>query len=219
MSDSNRIPQRTDDGTMNVSYIPFHQDTIESSLKNKDCYAIDSQIEIIVEKLTNMYPAGFTILVPTSNSQTSYIANAIKSKSRNVMIVNDILLKVTTIEAFNAAVEPDSLFRQLYTGQMNKRLKELRMYLNRMDKSYDGYFTRHLVSNRRMRNALTYTIKHSEAADGKYIKLIDEQPILLIDNSNQSGQSSKEVISVLKSYYDPKSITVLTLFSKLYEGN
>lgn len=36
MSDSNKIPRRIDDETMNVSYIPFHLDIIEPSLENKD---------------------------------------------------------------------------------------------------------------------------------------------------------------------------------------
>ena len=63
MSDSNIILNRIDDEAMNVSYIPFHQDIIEPSLENKEHNVIDSQIELIAEKLTNMYPAGFTILV------------------------------------------------------------------------------------------------------------------------------------------------------------
>lgn len=75
MSDSNIILNRIDDEAMNVSYIPFHLDIIEPSLENKDYNAIDRQIELITENLTNMYPAGFTILVPSSNSLTSYIAN------------------------------------------------------------------------------------------------------------------------------------------------
>ena len=58
--------------------------------------AIYRQIELVTDKLLKLYPAGFTIIVPPSNGN-KYIADLMMSKSRNIMVVVDILLKVKRI--------------------------------------------------------------------------------------------------------------------------
>lgn len=177
--------------------------------------AIYRQIELVTDKLLKLYPAGFTIIVPPSNGN-KYIADLMMSKSRNIMVVVDILLKVTTIETLDAAMENGSAFKKEYAGHVSEALAELRTYLDVMDKKYDGYFTRHMVKNLRMREVLVYTIKHSETAEPKYKKYIDGNDILLIDDSIHAVQTIKDAINIINSIYEPKSVTVLTLFSKLY---
>ena len=183
---------------------------------NKDRNAVHRQIELITDKFLKMVPAGFTIVIPSSNGLNKYIADLMKRKSRAILLVDDILLKVTTEEAWEAATENGSLFKQEYKGHVEAALRELKSYLDDMDKHHDGYFTRHKIKNKRMRDVLVYTIKHSETAENKYKKQIDGSDILLIDDSIHAGQTIKEAIGVINSIYNPKSITVLTLFSKLY---
>ena len=40
--------------------------------------------------------------------------------------------------------------------------------------------------------------------------------ILFIDDSIHASQTVKEAVNIINSIYNPKSVTVLTLFSKLY---
>lgn len=185
---------------------------------NKDKNAIHQQIGLITAKFLHLYKAGFTILLPSSNGLSRYIADLMSLKSKDILIIDDILVKVTTIEALDAAMEPDSLFKKHYKGHVEEKLRELKGCLSRMDNEHSGYFTRHLVPNLEMRDVLVSTIKASETAEFKYKKELDGRDVLLIDDPIHAGQSVKDAISVLNTLYDTKSITVLTLFSKLYSG-
>lgn len=122
-------------------------------------------------------------------------------------------MKATTEEALDAAMENGSLFKKEYKGRVEFALAELELYLKDMDEHYDGYFTRHKVMNERMREVLVYTIKHSETAERKCKKDIDNSDILLIDDSIRAGQTVQEAINVINGLYNPKSVTVLTLLS------
>ena len=180
---------------------------------NKNRNAVHRQIERIAEKFLKMFPAGFTIIIPASNGLSKYIAEIKKRKSKEILLIDDILLKVTTEEALDAAMENGSLFKKEYKGRVESALAELEVYLKDMDKPYDGYFTRHKVMNERMREVLVYTMKHSETAEFKYKKEIDNSDILLIDDSIRAGQTVQEAINVINGLYNPKSVTVLTLLS------
>ena len=85
-----------------------------------------------------------------------------------------------------------------------------------MEEERDGYFTRHFVKNPTMRNLLTQTLKLSKDAAARYAKDIDGKDVLLIDDSISRGQTIKEACTIISENYEPKSITVLTLFSKVY---
>lgn len=180
---------------------------------DKDRNAVHQQIELITEKFLKMFPAGFTIIIPSSNGLSKYIAEIMKRKSSDILLIDDILLKVTTEEALDAAMENGSLFKKEYKGRVESALAELEVYLKDMDEHYEGYFTRHKVMNERMREVLVYTIKHSETAERKYKKDIDNSDILLIDDSIHAGQTVQEAINVINGLYNPKSVTVLTLLS------
>lgn len=185
-----------------------------STIDDRDQNIVHRQIELITEKFLKMFPAGFTILIPSSNRLSKYVAEIMKRKSRDILLIDDILLKVTTEEALDAAMENGSLFKKEHKGKVESALAELEVYLKDMNEHYDGYFTRHLVKNERMREVLVYTIKHSEEAERKYKKDIDNSDILLIDDSIGAGQTVQEAINVINSLYSPKSVTVLTLDTK-----
>lgn len=181
---------------------------------DRDPNTVHWQIELIAEKFLKMYPAGFTIIMPSSNGLSKYIAEIMKRKSRDIQLIDDILLKVTTEEALDAAMENGSLFKKEYKGKVESALTELDVYLKDMNEHYDGYFTRHLVKNEQMREVLVDTIKHTETAEGKYKKYIDNSDILLIDDTIRAGQTVQEAINVIKGLYSPKSVTLLTLDTK-----
>ncbi len=118
-----------------------------SIIDDRDQNIVHWQIELITEKFLKMFPAGFTIIIPSSNSLSKYVAEIMKRKSRDILLIYDILLKVATEEALDAAMENGSLFKKEYKGKVESALAELEVYLKDMNKHYDGYFTRHLVKN------------------------------------------------------------------------
>ena len=61
----------------------------------------------------------------------------------------------------------------------------------------------------------TKTLKLSNDKYAKYANKINGQDVLLIDDTISRGQTIKEACDIIQDSYAPKSITVLTLLSKL----
>jgi hypoxanthine-guanine phosphoribosyltransferase len=85
-----------------------------------------------------------------------------------------------------------------------------------MDSERGGMFSRHFVKDREMRNVLTDTFKISTSRYARKSKYITDKDILIIDDTIGSGQSIKNACQVMMESYAPKSVTVLTLLSKLH---
>lgn len=84
-----------------------------------------------------------------------------------------------------------------------------------MDEKRNGTFSRHFIKDGKMRDALLNTLKVSPDRYAKDSKIINGQDILIIDDTISRGQSIKEACRIMQESYAPKSITVLTLLSKL----
>ena len=67
-----------------------------------------------------------------------------------------------------------------------------------------------------MRDVLDFTFKTSTDRYAEFANKINGQDILIIDDTISRGQSIKEVCRIMNESYSPKSITVMTLLSKLY---
>ena len=182
-----------------------------------DKNAILNQVNNIAQKFADMFPLGFTILIPSGNHLNRMIGEIVKSKGKDVLIVDDVLTKITTEEVMDIVLEKGSPFHIYYQNTMNTALRQLKMYLDKMDEERGGYFTRHYVRDAKMRDVLNKTLKLTNDAVARYSKSIDGKDVLLIDDSISRGQTIKEACNILMENYVPKSITVLTLFSKLYK--
>lgn len=185
----------------------------------KDKEDILKQIDLITDKFISMCPLGFTILIPSGNLLNRMIGNMLKTKSDSVMVVDDVLTKITTEEVFEIASAKGSPFLKYYKESIDSALRQLSEYLKKMNEEKNGYFTRHYVTDANMRNVLTKTLKLSTDSVARYSKLIDGKDILLIDDSISRGQTIMEACQILQENYSPTSITVLTLFSKLYKDD
>jgi hypoxanthine-guanine phosphoribosyltransferase len=85
-----------------------------------------------------------------------------------------------------------------------------------MDKQRNGTFSRHFIKDSEMRDVLDFTLKVSPDRFAEFANKINGRDILVIDDTISRGQTIKEACSILQESYSPKSITVLTLLSKLY---
>lgn len=174
------------------------------------------QVELIADKFTTLYSAGFTVLIPSGNALNRMIGEILKNKTSNIVIVDDVLTKITTEEVMDIVLTQNSPFLKYYANSVEQALRQLRTYLEKMDNERGGYFTRHFVRDSKMRDILTQTLKLSDDAAARYAKDIDGKDILLIDDSISRGQTIKEACQIIRDNYEPNSITVLTLFSKSY---
>lgn len=183
---------------------------------NYDKIAIEKQFDIIASKFASMYPIGVTILMPSGNELNNHIAEVVMSKSKNAELIEGVICKITTEEVDNIVLDFNSKFREYYKDNFNEAYYELCRYLDEMDKQRNGYFSRHLITNNKMRNILDITLKLSDDRFAEFANKINGQDILIIDDTISRGQTIKEACKIMLESYAPKSITILTLLSKLY---
>lgn len=245
-----------------VSYVPFNEDNVDTSLENNPTYdrdlfsdirvwsifkrkrgekgdgnplvyalkgenhwkfrtpydkqQIDAQFNKIAEKFSKIYPIGVTILIPTQSGLNRYIANIIMSKSENSVLVPGVIRKLTTEEIDDIVLEPNSYFRKYYKDNFDEAYDAFLDYLENMNRNHGCYFSRHFVKNGEMRDILTETMTASTENFTRKAEQINGKDILLIDDTISRGQSIREACKIIQDTYSPKSITVLTLLSKLY---
>ena len=180
-----------------------------------DRMAIEQQFEAIASKFASMYPIGVTILMPSGNILNSHIAKVVMSKSQNAELIEGVICKMTTEEVDNIVLDFNSKFREYYKDNFNSAYYQLCEYLDQMDEQRKGTFSRHLIRDSEMRDVLDMTLKVSDDRFAEFANKINGQDILIIDDTISRGQSIKEVCRIMLESYSPKSITVLTLLSKL----
>ena len=180
-----------------------------------DRIAIEQQFDKIATKFASIHPIGVTILIPSGNELNAHIADVVMSKSKNAELIEGIICELTTEEVDDIVLDFNSKFREYYKENFNAAYFQLGDYLDQMDKERDGYFSRHLIKNKKMRDALDSTLKLSDDRYARFANKINGQDILIIDDAISRGQSIKEVCQIISDSYAPKSITVLTLLSKL----
>lgn len=181
----------------------------------KDREAIEKQFDAIATKFAKIYPVGVTILMPSGNELNNHIVDVILSKSKDAELINGVICKLTTEEVDEIVLDFSSKFREYYKKEFNSKYYELGTYLDLMDKERNGYFSRHLIKNKEMRDVLDFTFKVSTDRFAEFANKINGQNILIIDDTISRGQSIKEACKIMMESYAPKSITVLTLLSKL----
>lgn len=180
-----------------------------------DRTAIEQQFDAIATKFATMYPIGVTILMPSGNELNTHIADVVMSKSKNAELIEGVICKLTTEEVDEIVLDFNSKFREFYKDEFSSKYYELGRYLDLMDKERNGYFSRHLIKNNQMRDVLDSTLKLSNDRFAEFANKINGQDILIIDDTISRGQSIKEACHIMTESYAPKSITVLTLLSKL----
>ena len=181
----------------------------------EDREAIEKQFDLIASKFASMYQIGITVLIPSGNELNYHIADIVLSKSKNGELIDGVICKLTTEEVNDIVLDFNSKFREYYKKSFNSAYYRLGGYLDQMDKERKGTFSRHLIKDPEMRDVLDFTLKVSEDRYAEFANKINGQNILIIDDTISRGQSIKEACQIMMESYAPKSITVLTLLSKL----
>lgn len=181
----------------------------------KDRISIEKQFDAIATKFANMYPVGVTILIPSGSELNKHIADVVMSKSKDAELITGLICKLTTEEVDDIVLDFGSKFREYYKENFNAAYYQLGEYLDQMDKEKGGSFSRHLIKDPEMRNVLDSTLKLSEDRYAEFANKINGQDILIIDDTISRGQTVIEACRIMMESYSPKSVTVLTLLSKL----
>lgn len=180
-----------------------------------DRKAIETQFNLIVDKFLAEHQYDVTVIAPTSNPLNEYIVNIITSKKTNIEYIKGALLKLSTEDIMAMVEDKDSVFVKTYRNNISDARRMLFAYLEKMNRERNGVFTRHLIENSRMRNTLDRTLKNNDDLLAEDARKITGHDVLIVDDTISRGHTIKEAVNVIKSCYAPKTITVLTLFSRL----
>lgn len=156
-----------------------------------DRNAIEKQFDAIATKFATMYPVGVTILMPSGSELNMHIADVVMSKSRNAELIKGVICKLTTEEVDDIVLDFNSKFREFYKDEFNSKYYELGQYLDLMDKERNGYFSRHLIKNNQMRDVLDSTLKLSDDRFAEFANKINDQDVLIIDDTIFNGWKIK----------------------------
>ena len=90
-------------------------------------------------------------------------------------------------------------------------IKEFLRYKEDMDQNHSGKFSYQSVQNEEMRNIITNTMKKFDAPFYEESKLMNGKNIFIVDDGVSNVQ---DMVKTLGEIYIPKSLTILTGFSK-----
>ena len=177
------------------------------------------------ELLTGFFAKHSTdviVVLPSNHSVNMEIAEHIRKVSPNTKIITDVIGKLTTLEVFRMADKEGSYFQQYWKKKgesLDVAFKRLNYYLDLMDKKHNGYFSYHDIDDIQMRQSLINTMEALPESYTLYNNEINDKNVLLLDDSITFGQSVGSAVNALELCYLPKSISLLTMFSRLYKDN
>lgn len=190
-------------------------------ISRHDREVIYSHIHDIVRKMTSVIRKDLTVIMPSSNLLNRYFSKEIEKGIGDINIYgSDIIVKRSSDEILEDIRLPESAFFKYYHRsspyEYRQSVEKFLNYKSDMDRNHDGNFTYHCVRDEQMRNLITRTMKSVDENFEEASRLINGRDILLLDDSISRGSTIKEAIEIIGELYVPKSITVLTLFSKAY---
>lgn len=176
------------------------------------------RVKSILYKLNSEFSDGsITIVLPSTNELNSMFYNMVKDVLKPTLIhLGDVYRKLTKEELFERLIDDDCEFKQSYKGNaeaFNNDIKKLSKDFYDMK----GEFIKlHFIKDLEMRKKIKDVLVIDYPDVNELIEQVNGKNILFIDDSITSGVSIRSAIKSLKQTCNPKSISVLTLFSKKY---
>lgn len=203
------------------------------AFKNENNYSFKSEydkktiqdcIDMIIKKFVEKYFSSIegnvaTIVCPSENTLNNVFAYAFRKNAESlgkfINLYDDILVKYP-VEDFRYEVidNPKSDLNQwilsLPADTAMKKRAILDKALDKMDASHNGVFAYHFIKDPDIRKHISSTMKTPSNA-----KDINDENIIVLDDTVSQGKTLVEACSLLYGSYLPKTVTALTLFSPL----
>lgn len=200
------------DGNPLIYALKNENDWIFKSEQDKS--DVIKQFKLITDKFLKNHSFDLTLIIPSTNNLNNYIAKEISYKAK-VELITGFVRKLTTEEVDELVQDFDSKFRAYYGTKYTQAYYVLREYLDKMDELKNGVFCRHLIKDNQMRNVIDFTLKLSEDHYARFANKINDRDVLIIDDVISRGESIKEMVNIINKSYNPKSVSVMTLLSRL----
>lgn len=176
------------------------------NITNKEIYKYIRRFLEICKKINSRYD---TIIITPSSSDLNekfmkVISNQIKSKD----ILNEFFVKLSKEEIIDDDLIDKEQLRNDYGNSYEIVLEEINRSFRRMK----GTSFEAKMMNKKYLKYIKYISSNN---DEDVRSKIDDKDILLLDDTISSGETISQCINGVLSNFVPKSITIITLLSKL----
>lgn len=184
-------------------------------MDNEDAFM--ERFKLVLNKFLSEHSNNVVVPIPSTNLLNNRFADAIKETIPDIKFCSPIG-KMSTDEVWDYCDEADSYFCNFWREKevdLNVAFDMLGEALTEMNETNDGIFSYHHIKDWNLRNSIIHTLKALPKEHGRYRQDIDGNDILLIDDSITRGQTIEDAIFAIQQLYEPRSISVLTIFSNL----
>ena len=162
----------------------------------------------VCKKISNKYDT--IIITPSASELNEKFMKAISRQVNANNIINEYFVKLSKEEIVDDDLIDIERIRHDYGNSFNKVMSEIHRSFRRMKgETFEAKYVK--------KEYLKY-IKYIETnGDDDIRKYIDDKDILLLDDTISSGETVSQCINGILSNFMPKSITIITLLSKVKE--
>lgn len=162
----------------------------------------------VCKKINNKYDT--IIITPSASELNEKFMKAISRQVDANNIINEYFVKLSKEEIIDDDLIDIERIRNDYGNSFNKVMSEIHRSFRRMKgETFEAKYVK--------KEYLKY-IKYIETnGDDDIRKYIDDKDILLLDDTISSGETVSQCINGILSNFIPKSITIITLLSKVKE--
>lgn len=162
----------------------------------------------VCKKINNKYDT--IIITPSVSELNEKFMKAISRQVDANNIINEYFVKLSKEEIIDDDLIDIERIRNDYGNSFNKVMSEIHRSFRRMKgETFEAKYVK--------KEYLKY-IKYIETnGDDDIRKYIDDKDILLLDDTISSGETVSQCINGILSNFIPKSITIITLLSKVKE--
>ena len=160
----------------------------------------------ICKKINNKYDT--IIITPSASDINEKFMNVISKQVNADKIINEYFVKLSKEEIVDDDLIDIERIRNDYGNLFNKVMSDIHRSFRRMKgETFEAKYVK--------KEYLKY-IKYIETnGDDNIRKYIDDKDILLLDDTISSGETVSQCINGILSNFIPKSITIITLLSKV----
>lgn len=179
----------------------------------KDIIGLLKQFIRLSEKIEETYDTIFTI--PSSNVLNTKFLHRLNKIIQAENKVEELFFKLSSDEVWENHIDWKKLNKLFpYRSQMDLQ-KQMNTYFSRMKKENKGYFTYHQIKDKDFRDCIKNGFGYRKERVIEYSKFFNGKDVLILDDTLRSGKSISEITKMVLDIYIPKSVTVVTLFSRL----
>lgn len=161
----------------------------------------------ICNKIKNKYDT--IVMTPSSTDLNTKFMKVISKQVESSKIINEFFVKLTKEEIVDDDLIDKEGIMKDYPDSYNKVLAEINRSFRRMK----GIYFEAKMLKKEYLKYIKYIGEESNIENLR--QFIDDKDILLLDDTISSGETISQCIDGITSNFTPKSITIVTLLSKL----